>query len=247
MTQVIRRDFATSVRPILFDTGIEDFQYATHGGSAFVIGYKGRPYAVTCRHVFKDFDETRLTIFGAPAPVKGDKPARIKTFCHPTSPEASAVDTDVTDFCVIQFDEAVTMDFFNGSAYPFEEKTICSSVAGDQLMIFGTVKEKTIIDPPNIYIPFCRLEASDTGPSADPFLRRGAAQYVNLGFSSPAGISGAPTFNLTRDSLCGMVLRATLQNGSFNFMYVDALDLFRFVEGVARQSQNIFYTRQQST
>jgi hypothetical protein len=98
MRQTIRQDFATSVRPILFDTGIDEFQYATHGGSAFVVAYKGRPYALTCRHVFKDFDEGQLTIFGAAFPVKGDKPARIKTFCCPTSPRASAVDTDVTDF-----------------------------------------------------------------------------------------------------------------------------------------------------
>ena len=85
MRQTIRQDFAASVRPILFDTGIDEFQYATHGGSAFAVGYKGRPYAITCRHVFKDFDEGQLTIFGAAFPVKGDKPARIKTFCYPTT------------------------------------------------------------------------------------------------------------------------------------------------------------------
>ena len=80
MRLTIRQDFATSVRPILFDTGIDEFQYATHGGSAFVVGYRGRPYAITCKHVFKGFDEGQLTIFGAAFPVKGDKPARIKTF-----------------------------------------------------------------------------------------------------------------------------------------------------------------------
>jgi hypothetical protein len=140
---------------------------------------------------------------------------------------------------VIEFEEAVLTDFFNGSAYPLDEQTICSSVAGDRLMIFGAVEEKTVIDPPNIHVVLWRLEASDTG---DPFMRRGTAQYVNLGFSSPAGISGAPTFNLTRNGLCGMVLRATLQNGRFNFMYVHALDLFRFVEGCPSVAQT-FPTR----
>jgi hypothetical protein len=43
------RDFAASVRPVLFYTDIEEFQYATHGGTAFVVSYKGRPYALTCR------------------------------------------------------------------------------------------------------------------------------------------------------------------------------------------------------
>ena len=31
------RDFAASVRPVLFYTDIEEFQYATHGGTAFVV------------------------------------------------------------------------------------------------------------------------------------------------------------------------------------------------------------------
>jgi hypothetical protein len=247
MRQTTRQDFATSVRPILFNTGMDEFQYATHGGSAFVVGYEGRPYAITCRHVFKDFDEGQLTIFGAVSPIKGDKPARVKTVCYPTSPKASAVDTDVTDFCVIEFEDTVTTDFFDGSAYPFDKQNICSSAAWDRLVIFGAVKEKTVIDPPNIQVAFCRLEASDNGPSADPFMRRGSAQYANLGFSSPAGISGAPTFNITRYGLCGMVCRATLHNGRFDFMYADAFDLFHFVEGVSRRASNIFYTRQPST
>lgn len=40
-------------------------------------------------------------------------------------------------------------------------------------MIFGAVKEKTIIDPPDITVGYCRLEASDTGGSADPFHETG--------------------------------------------------------------------------
>ena len=54
-----------AVRPVLFYTGIDEFRYATHGGTAFVVSYKDRPYAVTCRHAFKDFDEGQLTLFGA--------------------------------------------------------------------------------------------------------------------------------------------------------------------------------------
>ncbi len=88
---VSKRGFATAVRPILFYTDIEEFQYATHGGTAFVVSYKDRPYAVTCRHVFKDFDEGQLMLFGARFPKKGDKSAKIETVCYPSSPRASAV------------------------------------------------------------------------------------------------------------------------------------------------------------
>ena len=247
MRQTISLDFARSVRPILFYTGIDDFQYATHGGTAFVVSYNGRPYAITCRHVFKDFQEDQLTLFGTQFPRKSDTSAKIKTICFPSSPTGQAVDSDVTDFCAIEFDDAVSTDFFQGSDYPFSDNTICSSTTHDRLMIFGAVKEKTVIDPPDVTVSYCRLEAGDIGPSADPFMRYGAAEYVNLGFSDPAGISGAPIFNLTRNGLCGMVTRATLQRGRFNFMYADAFDLFRFVAGASERRPNIFYAKQPRT
>jgi hypothetical protein len=169
------RDFAASVRPVLFSTDIEEFLYATHGGTAFVVSYKGRPYALTCRHVFKDFDEGQLMLFGAQFPNKGDKPAKIRGAYYPSSPRASAVDSDVTDFCLIEFEMDVTTDFFGGNAYPLNEQTICSSAAGDRLLIFGALKEKTVIDPPDIRVSYGRLQASDAGPTSDPFLRKGAA------------------------------------------------------------------------
>ena len=136
-----------AVRPVLFYTGIDEFRYATHGGTAFVVSYKDRPYAVTCRHVFKDFDEGQLTLFGAQFPKKGDKSAKIRGAYYPSSPRASAVDSDVTDFCLIEFETNVTTDFFGGNAYPLNDQTICSSAAGDRLLIFGALKEKTVIDP----------------------------------------------------------------------------------------------------
>jgi hypothetical protein len=61
------------------------------------------------------------------------------------------------------------------------------------------------------------------------------------------GISGAPTFNLTRNRLCGMVLRATLQDGRFNFMYADAIDLFRFVVEASQRASNVLYSKQPPT
>jgi hypothetical protein len=51
----------------------------------------------------------------------------------------------------------VTTDFFGGNAYPLNEQTICSSAAGDRLLIFGALKEKTVIDPPDIRVSYGRL------------------------------------------------------------------------------------------
>jgi hypothetical protein len=244
MKKIDRQDVARSARPVLFYTGIDDFQYATHGGTAFVVIYNGRPYAITCRHVFKDFDEGQLTIYGAQFPIKGHKSAKIKTICYASLPIGFAADSEVTDFCVIEFDDGVSSDFFDGCGYPLDKRTICLSAPLDRLMVFGAVKENTSIDPPNINVGFGRLEAHDKGPSADPFMRYGTAYYINPGFSDPTGLSGSPTFNLTRNGLCGMVTRATLQKRRFNFMYAEAADLLRFVAGVSERSPNIFYAKQ---
>jgi Trypsin-like peptidase domain len=231
-----------AVRPVLFYTGIEEFPYATHGGTAFVISYRGRPYAVTCRHVFQDFDEGQLTLFSAAFPKKGDKSAKIRGVYYPSSPRASAVDSDVTDFCLIEFEANVTTDFFGGTAYPLSERTLCSSAVGDRLLILGTLKEKTVIDP-EITIGRCRLEASDTGPSPAPLLRKGAAQYIGHEFSTVTEISGAPVFNLTRNRLCGMIIRGGLTAGRLNVHYAGALDILRYAEAVFEGRQSVSYTR----
>jgi hypothetical protein len=51
----IRQDFAEAVRPVFFQTEHEEFLYATHGGTLFLVVFNGRVYGVTCAHVFGDF------------------------------------------------------------------------------------------------------------------------------------------------------------------------------------------------
>src|ERR1019366_1780180 len=41
-----------AIRPVFFQTDLDDFLYATHGGTLFLISFQGRSYALTCRHVF---------------------------------------------------------------------------------------------------------------------------------------------------------------------------------------------------
>jgi hypothetical protein len=236
-------DFAAAVRPVLFYTDIDDFRYATHGGTAFVVTYKDRPYALTCKHVFKDFQEGQLTIFGAQYPMKGDKSAKIKTVCYPSSPRDSAADSDVTDFCLIEFDAGVTTQFFAPSVYPLSEFSTCSSGVGDRLLIFGALKEKTRITPPNVVVGYGRLEAGDAGRSSDPFLRKATAQYLGQEFSTVTGISGAPVFNVTRNALCGMVVRGGLRAGRLRLHYAEAFDLLRFVESAAAGLPTTYYTK----
>jgi hypothetical protein len=42
---VIRQDFAAAVRPVFFQTEFEEFLYATHGGTLFLVSFRGKPMA----------------------------------------------------------------------------------------------------------------------------------------------------------------------------------------------------------
>ena len=42
----VRQDFKDSVRFVFFWTGFEGWEYATHGGTAFVVNFRGRPFAL---------------------------------------------------------------------------------------------------------------------------------------------------------------------------------------------------------
>ena len=59
---IIRQDFTEAVRPVFFQTEYEEFLYATHGGTLFLVVFRGRVYGVTCAHVFGDFPHGRLFV-----------------------------------------------------------------------------------------------------------------------------------------------------------------------------------------
>jgi hypothetical protein len=58
----VTQDVRTATRFVFFDTGLPEWQYASHGGTLFVVLYKGKPYGLTCRHVLKDFNWAQLVV-----------------------------------------------------------------------------------------------------------------------------------------------------------------------------------------
>jgi len=59
---IIRQNFKTSTRFIFYDTGFEGWPHGTHGGTLFVVLYRGKPYGLTCRHVFGTYDWHQLLV-----------------------------------------------------------------------------------------------------------------------------------------------------------------------------------------
>jgi hypothetical protein len=236
-------DFSDAVRPVFFQTELEEFLYATQGGTLFVVSFRGRYYALTCKHVFGDFRHGNLFVVQERNAQKGSKPAPVKTVCFPSSPVDGAVDTDVGDICVIEFDDDVAPDFFKGCEYVIDETTIVTSQPGHHLQVAGVLKEKTIIDPPDISIGYCRLDFQDVGVTSDPFLRHAVAWFPSPAFSRVTGISGAPVFDLTANALCGMVIRGGMNGKRCEIRYVDILDIVRLLEGVNTRAENVHYIK----
>ena len=128
---IIRQNIEASVRPILFETDYPEFLYATHGGTAFVFIFRGRVYALTCRHVFGDFSEERLFIAARKNAKVGCPRATIKNVYYPSSPYEDAKDTDITDLCLIEFTNDISAEFFEGSAYVVDKNTVATASPGD--------------------------------------------------------------------------------------------------------------------
>src|SRR5208283_5144021 len=97
----VRPNFSLAVRPVFYQTALDEFLYATHGGTMFIVRFRGQPYGLTCKHVFREFDPNTIFIADERHAKIGSKPAPVKTLCFPSSPKDGAVGTDVDDICVI--------------------------------------------------------------------------------------------------------------------------------------------------
>jgi hypothetical protein len=128
---VTEQDFSAAVRPVFFHTDQEDFLYATHGGTLFVVSFRDKLYVVTCRHVFQDFPHGMLYITQEKFAQKDSMPAHVTGVYYPSSPTDSLEGSDIGDVCVIELSDDTRPDFFKGTAYVIDEKTVATSQPGD--------------------------------------------------------------------------------------------------------------------
>ena len=139
---IIRQDFRTSARFVFYDTGYAGCEYATHGGTLIVVLYKGKPYALTCLHIRKDFKWEQLVVTDKRT---GSKAAGLKSISYPSRPKDAAVDTDILDIAVVEFSDDVNAPFFDDAPYVLDSKTIARSSVGDILLAYGALKENSQI------------------------------------------------------------------------------------------------------
>jgi hypothetical protein len=236
-------DISASVRAVLFATEFEEHPYATHGGTLLVVSFQGKLFGITCRHVFGDFPAEGLLVTQQKRGRTGSRFAAIQGIRYPSAPRRDAMDTDITDLCVVEFTSEVTPDFFFGTAFPIDEQHAATANPGDALTVFGMLKKTTSIEGHNISVHWCRLEYTDTGPSADPTLRQAVALYEAPQFDSVAGLSGAPVFNEVSQKLCGMVVRGGIEEDVCAIRYIDVFDIIRLLEAVIAGHEETDYNK----
>jgi hypothetical protein len=236
-----------SVRPVLFQTDLEDFQYATDGGTLFIVSYRGRPYGVTCNHVMKSFGYDDLAIFGSFNFAKGAAGANIKGYYRHGSSASNTDNTegaDVRDICIIVFADEVDLAFFGSDIYPIEENTTRSSEQGHVVHVSGFLKDKSFIAPPIIRMSHARLSMRDMGTTSfDPFLRSARMIDPFANFDSVTGLSGSPVFDASGNAMCGMVVRGGIKNGICWLYYLDIFDIEKMLEVAHARGDTIRYDR----
>ena len=231
---IIRQSISDAVRPVFFQTDIEDFLYGTHGGTTFVVNFRGRVYALTCGHVFKEFDHGKIFITAEKQAKAGSPRPEIKAVYYPSSPRDAAIGTDVVDICVIEFTDDIGPDFFKGSAYVIDDNTVATSRPGHALLVSGVLKDWTTIFPEEIRIGYCRLQFLDAGVfDPDPVLRRAVSEFHKPKFQNITGISGSPVFDQTANVLCGMVARGSMTDSNCEIKYIDIYDVIRVLEAIS--------------
>ena len=242
--EAIRQDFRTAGRFVFFDTGLEQWQYATHGGTMFLVFYNDKPYGLTCRHVLNDFGLHQLVVTDRRQ--EGSQIAGLQSVAYPSKPKDAAIDTDVLDVAVIQFSDDVGAEFFKDPAYILDKNTMTTSNIGDTLHVAGTLKDKSEITERTIAPVFCILEMVDQKPASnDPTLRRAIGKFDSSSeIADVTGLSGSPVFNVTQNALCGMVVRGTINADLCTLWYVDLFDIVQLLNAVHEGRAETYYRKE---
>ncbi len=160
------------IRLVFFQTELEDYPHATHGGTLFIVRFFGRLYGITC-NVFQDFPPDNLHVTPELLPKKGLVSAKVQNLGYASALGGIAARTDLSDVCIIEFVSDIAPDFFNGNEYVITEISVARAMTGHDLFAYGFLKEKSRLLPkPDGVLAPCCLPVRDRGSSYDPVLRR---------------------------------------------------------------------------
>ncbi len=239
---IVRQDVLESARFVFFASDIPEFPFWSPGGTAFVVNYQSRPYVITAAHVLEQThrgDEPVITnTRWGTTPVRAAKVHRVSAL------DGGKLDADMSDVAVIAFDDSIGVGAFADTAYIVTEETIGTSDRGDALIVHGTLKAPSYISATEVSPSFASLEFEDVGATSDdPFLREGRAYFDDPALQSLSGLSGSPIYNVTRDRLCGMVVRGGIDDGNARIRFVDIFDIAKLLESISVDQARVVYDK----
>jgi hypothetical protein len=215
--------------------------YATNGGTLFIVNYAGKVFGITCRHVFGGFNWKDLVVTEKRF---GQIIADLNSIYYPTSPSGAAIDSDVLDILIVEFSKKVGTSFFIDPPYIMDTNTVCASEVGDQLLIYGAVKEKGNFIGPAIAPVFGVLAVRDLGASGvDPSLRMAGETFTHSDFGSITGFSGGPVFNESKRKICGMAVRGNLMEQTCKIHYLDIFDILEVLKAIVEGRSDTHYRK----
>jgi len=244
----IEQDLNNAVRFVFFDTGMDEWRYATYAGVLFLVQYNSKIYGVTARHVFQNFNWRQLVVTKGKFGNQNELVAELRYFYYPTALEGAAEGSDIGDIAIIDFTENCQHEFFLQTPYLIDAGTIAFSQSDDHLLIHGSLQTQSSTNEAGVVHPqYCTFtDLVDSGISdQNPTLRKATITFSqDITFDNITGISGGPVFNITQNKLCGMVVRGGLTNFNATIWYLDIGDIVAFIRSI---DQNVEHTRYQRT
>lgn len=239
---IIRQDILEAARFVFFPTDDPDTPFWSAGGTAFVVNYCSRPYALTCGHVLDKAEPGAEPVitderFGN-RPVRAHRAHRVRDL------DGSVLDADMGDVAVIAFEDTTGVDAFEDTAYIINDDTVGTSERGDPLVVCGTLRDASIVEATEIRPLFATLEFDDRGATSDdPFIREAEASFDDPALQNLNGLSGSPVYNVRQRRLCGMVVRGGISNGLARIRYVDIFDIIKLLESVRTGQERVVYNK----
>ena len=239
---VIRQDIAEAVRLPLFPADTPEVPVWTHGGAVVLVSYQGKVYGLTCKHIVGN-DHALWTSLLVPASKRGGIAVLVQACRTARAAWGHVASTDIEDLAVLRFDQVVNADWFEGKTYVIDPNTICRSNVGDDLVVHGTLKDRTSTILGNAETTYCHIGFSDRGNQlTDHSLRTCTAEPHSLdGLASLNGVSGGAVFNITQNALCGIATRAGLAGLRATLHYVDIHHALKLLQAVHSGTFSVSY------
>lgn len=227
---------AASIQPLVFETEIPEFPYATKG-TVFLVGYKGRAFVLTARHALGPDRLSPVCVFPS------DASQRILPLKDVLFVPEAVVPDDYVDLAVIEIDVAnieheelgkaslIDMALASGEWLPHAHSS--------GFVILGFPEEHSFVDYAAEEIGTVRIAMAGRycKPSSIEHLHE--LEIVDAPpLSTYSGFSGSPVFALiaqpdggTAITLCGMALRGDASSRRVHFLdssvLLDALEAKR--------------------